>query len=53
MKAGSYDPIFGYKIRLLYKFKEVSDTNQHFYELKQCQKNNWIRKLDRVNQPLE
>ena len=30
VKAGSHDPI-------LLKFEEVTDTNQHFYELKQCQ----------------
>ena len=31
--------------------KEVSDANhdQHFYEVKQCQKNNWIQKMDGVN----
>ena len=38
-------------IRFLLKFKEVTDANQHFYELKQCQKNNRIRKSDRVSQP--
>ena len=32
------------------KLKEVNDANQHFYELKRCQKNNWIKKkTDRVN----
>ena len=38
--------------QLLLKFKEISDANQDFYELKQCQKNNWIEKMDRVNRPL-
>ena len=28
--------------QLLLKFKEVSDASQHFFELKQWQKNNWI-----------
>ena len=27
-------------IRFLLKFKEVTDVNQYFYELKQCQKKN-------------
>ena len=39
-------------IRFLLKFKEVTGTNQHFYELKQCQRKNHIQKSDRVNQPL-
>ena len=30
--------------QLLLKLKEVNDANQHFYELKQNQKNNWIHK---------
>ena len=42
----------GFRIQLLHKFKDVSDANQHFYELKQCQINNLIRKSDRVNKPL-
>ena len=25
--------------------RRVNDANQHFYELKQCQKNNWIQKI--------
>ena len=37
---------------LLLKFKDVSDANQHFCELKQCQINNLIRKSDGVNKPL-
>ena len=48
-------PLIRYLLRnrvLLLKFKEVNDANQHFYELKQCQKNNWIQKMDRVNRPL-
>ena len=29
-----------------------SVANQHFYELKQCQKNNWLQKsMDRVDRP--
>ena len=36
-------------IQLLLKLKEVNDANQHFYELKQYQKNNWIQKMDCVN----
>ena len=35
-KAGSQDPIFGSDF--LFKLKEVTDANQHFYELKQCQR---------------
>ena len=35
--------------QLLLKLKEVNDANQHFYGWKQCQKNNWIQKIDRVN----
>ena len=38
-------------IQLSLKFKEVSDVNQHFYELKQSQKNNWVQKMGRVNRP--
>ena len=37
---------------IITQFKEITDENQHFYELKQCQKNNWIqnkKKTDRVN----
>ena len=41
-KAGSHD-------RFLLKFKEVTGVNQHFYDLKQHQRKNWLRKLDRVN----
>ena len=36
LKAGSHDPIFGSDFLL--KLKEVTDANQHFYELKQCQR---------------
>ena len=28
---------------IITQFKEITDENQHFYELKQCQKNNWIQ----------
>ena len=37
--------------QLLPYFKKVGDAHQHFYELKQCQKINWIQKMDRVNKP--
>ena len=37
--------------QLLLKLKEVNNQNQHFYERKQCKKNNWIQKMDRVNRP--
>ena len=37
--------------QLLDNFKEVSDVNQHLYELKQCKKNNWNQKMDRVDRP--
>ena len=30
----------------------LNDANQYFYEVKQCQKNNWIQKMDRVNSSL-
>ena len=30
--------------QLLLTFKEICHTNQDFYELRQCQKNNWIEK---------
>ena len=33
-------------------FLETNDANQHFYELKQSQKNNWIQKMNNVNQSL-
>ena len=49
LEAGSHDPTFWSQI--LFKFKEASEANQHFYELKQYQTNNWIRKMDRVNRP--
>ena len=39
--------------QLLLKFKEVSDTNEHFFEVKQCQKSNWIQKMDHVNRSSE
>ena len=29
--------------QFLLRFKDVSDANQHFYELKQCQKSNCIK----------
>ena len=32
--------------------KEVTDANQHFYELKQCQKDNRIQKMYHANQLL-
>ena len=32
-----------FKSQLLLKLKEVNDTNQHFCELKQCQKNHWTK----------
>ena len=35
--------------QLLLTFKEVSDANQRFYELKQCQKKNWIQRIDLIN----
>ena len=35
-KIGSHDPFL--------RFKDVSDANQHFYELKQWQNNNWVQK---------
>ena len=38
--SGSHDQIF----EGTYNSKEVSGANQHFYELKQCNKNNWIQK---------
>ena len=38
--------------QLLLKLKEVNEANQSFCELKQCQKNNWIQKMDRVKRPL-
>ena len=38
--------------QLLLRFKEISHGNQDFYELRQCQKTNWIEKMDRVNRPL-
>ena len=34
------------------KYKKVRHSNHHFYELKQCQENNRIQKVDRVNRPL-
>ena len=36
---------------IILKFKDVSDADQHFYELKHCQINNLIRKSDGVNKP--
>ena len=39
--------------QLLIKLKEVNDSKQHFYELKQCQKNNCIQKMDCVNRPFQ
>ena len=33
---------------LLLKFKEIGDANQHFHELKECQKNNRIQNVDFV-----
>ena len=35
--------------QLLLKLKDANGTNQHFYEVKQFQKNNWIQNMDRVN----
>ena len=35
---------------IVFEFKEFSDANQHFFKLKQCQKSNWILKMDHVNQ---
>ena len=51
IKAGSHDAIF--RANYLFRFKEVSDANQHFYELKQCQISNLIQKMDCVNRPLD
>ena len=34
---------------LILEFNEVSDVNKCFYELKQCQKGNWVQEKDRVN----
>ena len=36
-KGHSHDPVFGANYYLI-EFKEDSDANQPFYELKQCQK---------------
>ena len=33
------------------ELKDVTDANQHFFELKQCQRKHRIRKSDCVNQP--
>ena len=38
-----------FRIRFILKFKEVADANQHFHELKQCQR--IIGSENRVNQP--
>ena len=38
--------------QLLLKLKEISDVNEHFYELRQWQKSNFIKKMNRVNRPL-
>ena len=38
-------------IQLLPRSKEVSGTNQHFCEPKQCRENNLIQKIDHVNRP--
>ena len=50
LTTSSHDPI-------LRKSKEVTDANQLFYDLKQCQRKTdrktGSRELDRVNQPLE
>ena len=51
-KSGLWFIRSDFRIQLLLKFKEVSDANQHFYELRQCQINNLIGKADRVNKPL-
>ena len=32
--------------QLLLKLQEGNEANQHFYKLKQCQKNNWYVLLD-------
>ena len=50
VKASSHDTIFG--ANYYTNSKEASDVNQHFYVVQQCQKNNWIEKMDRVNRPL-
>ena len=44
LKAGSHGPIFGsnFRIQFLLQFKDVTDANQHFYELKECQRKNRI-----------
>ena len=33
------------------KLKEINDATQNFYGLKQCQKNNGIQNMARVNRP--
>ena len=40
-----------FRTQLSLDFKEVGDVNEHFYmyELKQCQQNNWIQKMDLVD----
>ena len=48
MKASSHDSIFGSDF---YSNSKKSLTRIHISELEQCEKNNRIRKLDRVNQP--
>ena len=51
LKAGSHNPIFGSDFCSNSK-KLLTCMNRHFYELKQCQRKNWIQKSDRVNQHL-
>ena len=50
LNAGLQDPIF--RSNYHSNSKTLSDANQHFYQLKQCQINNLIRKSDGVNKPL-
>ena len=50
--AETLSDALGTRLQLLLKFKDVSDTDQHFYALKQFQINNLIRKSDGVNKPL-
>ena len=38
-----------FRTQLSLNFKEVGDVNEHFCELKQCQQNNWIQKMDLVD----
>ena len=52
-KSGYYGTNEKSQEPLITKIKEVSDANHYFNELKQCQNNNCIQKIDRLSQPLQ